>query len=77
MISAKSGHWWEKNPQRGRANNSVVLMRHLVTEEFFKDLWFRVRASGAGEPDFIFQMIRIGALIPAVRLPFDLISSAI
>ena len=55
MISAKSGHWWEKNPQRGRANNSVVLMRHLVTEEFFKDLWHRVRASGAGEPGFYFS----------------------
>ncbi len=55
MISAKSGHWWEKNPQRGRANNSVVLMRHLVTEGFFKDLWQRVRASGAGEPGFYFS----------------------
>jgi len=55
MIAAKSGHWWEKNPQRGRANNSVVLMRHLVTEEFFKDLWFRVKASGAGEPGFYFS----------------------
>ena len=55
MISAKSGHWWEKNPQRGRANNSVVLMRHLVTEEFFKNLWFRVKASGAGEPGFYFS----------------------
>ena len=55
MISAKSGHWWEKNPQRGRANNSVVLMRHLVTEEFFKDLWSRVKASGAGEPGFYFS----------------------
>jgi ribonucleoside-diphosphate reductase alpha chain len=55
MIAAKSGHWWEKNPQRGRANNSVVLMRHLVTENFFKDLWFRVKASGAGEPGFYFS----------------------
>ena len=55
MIAAKSGHWWEKNPQRGRANNSVVLMRHLVTEDFFKDLWFRVKASGAGEPGFYFS----------------------
>ena len=25
MISAKSGAWWELNPQRGRANNSAVL----------------------------------------------------
>ena len=55
MIAAKTGNWWEKNPQRGRANNSVVLMRHLVTEEFFMELWERVRASGAGEPGFYFS----------------------
>ena len=54
MIAAKSGNWWETNPQRGRANNSVVLMRHKVTKEFFMDLWERVRASGAGEPGFYF-----------------------
>ena len=50
MISCKSGHWWETNPQRGRANNSAVLMRHKVTKEFFMDLWKRVELSGAGEP---------------------------
>tara|TARA_R110002074_G_scaffold251741_5_gene423359 strand:+ start:6977 stop:8833 length:1857 start_codon:yes stop_codon:yes gene_type:complete len=54
MISAKSGNWWETNPQRGRANNSVVLMRHKVTKEFFVNLWDRVKASGAGEPGFYF-----------------------
>lgn len=50
MISCKSGPWWENNPQRGRANNSAVLLRHKVTEEFFFDLWKRVELSGAGEP---------------------------
>ena len=50
MISCKSGHWWESNPQRGRANNSAVLMRHKVTESFFMDLWKRVELSNAGEP---------------------------
>ena len=54
MISAKSGNWWETDPQRGRANNSVVLMRHKVSREFFMDLWDRVKASGAGEPGFYF-----------------------
>ena len=55
MIAAKTGNWWEKNPQRGRANNSIVLMRHLVTEDFFMELWERVKASGAGEPGFYFS----------------------
>ena len=50
MISAKTGNWWELNPQRGRANNSAVLMRHKITKEFFMDIWKRVELSGAGEP---------------------------
>ncbi len=52
MLAAKTGNWWESNPQRGRANNSVVLMRHLVTRDFFMDIWDRVRESGSGEPGF-------------------------
>jgi ribonucleoside-triphosphate reductase len=54
MISCKSGSWWEKNSQRGRANNSAVLLRHKITREFFMDLWKRVEASGAGEPGIYF-----------------------
>jgi|TARA_R110000751_G_scaffold24172_1_gene66850 ribonucleoside-triphosphate reductase len=50
MISCKSGSWWELNPQRGRSNNSAVLMRHKITKSFFMDLWKRVELSGAGEP---------------------------
>lgn len=50
MISCKSGNWWETNPQRGRANNSAVLMRHKIDKEYFMDLWQRIEASGAGEP---------------------------
>jgi ribonucleoside-diphosphate reductase alpha chain len=50
MISCKSGNWWEQNPQRGRANNSAVLVRHKITQDFFIDLWKRIELSGAGEP---------------------------
>lgn len=50
MISCKSGDWWELNPQRGRANNSVVLHRDYTTEDQFKALWERIKASNAGEP---------------------------
>lgn len=50
MISCKSGNWWELNPQRGRANNSAVLMRHKVRKDFFLKLWKRIELSGAGEP---------------------------
>ncbi len=55
MISCKSGAWWELNPQRGRANNSAVLLRNRITKEFFLDLWKRVELSGAGEPGIYFS----------------------
>ena len=55
MISCKSGNWWEKNPQRGRANNSAVLMRHKITKKFFLNLWKRIELSGAGEPGIYFN----------------------
>ena len=50
MVACKSGDWWESNPQRGRANNSAVLIRHKLEEDDFKELWKRVEASGSGEP---------------------------
>jgi len=55
MIAAKTGNWWETNPQRGRANNSVVLLRHKIDKDYFMNLWDRVKASGAGEPGFYFS----------------------
>lgn len=50
MLASKAGAWWENNPQRGRANNSAVLLRHRVSESFFKEIWKRTELSGAGEP---------------------------
>lgn len=53
MLSCKFGNWWEQNPQRGRANNSAVLLRHRSTKKFFLDLWKKIELSNAGEPGFI------------------------
>jgi ribonucleoside-diphosphate reductase alpha chain len=50
MLSAKTGAWWELNPQRGRANNSVVLNRDDITEAEWFDIWKKVEQSGSGEP---------------------------
>ncbi len=50
MISCKFGNWWETNPQRGRANNSAVLLRHQVKKSFFMDLWKKIELSNSGEP---------------------------
>ena len=54
MISCKSGAWWELNPQRGRANNSAVLLRSITEKEQFQDIWRRIETSGAGEPGIYF-----------------------
>ena len=55
MIACKSGNWWENNAQRGRANNSAVILRHRVTKEFFMELWERIQHSGSGEPAIYFS----------------------
>ena len=55
MIACKSGNWWENNAQRGRANNSAVILRHRVTKEFFLQLWERIHASNSGDPGIYFS----------------------
>jgi ribonucleoside-diphosphate reductase alpha chain len=55
MLSAKSGAWWELNPQRGRANNSAVILRHKITEEKFLQLWKKIEDSNSGEPGVYFS----------------------
>jgi len=55
MLAAKSGAWWEQNPQRSRANNSVMLIRHKVKKEDFTRIWEYAKASGAGEPGVVFS----------------------
>lgn len=54
MLSCKFGHWWELNPQRARANNSAVALRHKIREKTFKKFWQKVQASGSGEPGIYF-----------------------
>ena len=46
--------WWVSNPQRGRANNSAVLLRSETTEEEFQSIWKKIQDSGAGEPGVYF-----------------------
>lgn len=52
MVKAKTGSWFEDNPQRGRSNNSVMLLRDEVTFEEFQTIMKSVEQSG--EPGFIF-----------------------
>ena len=52
MLTSKFGAWWEANPQRGRANNSAVLLRDRIQKEEFFDLFKKIELSKAGEPGF-------------------------
>ena len=54
MLQCKFGDWWETEPQRARANNSAVVVRHRVRKKDFFAIWEKVKESGAGEPGVYF-----------------------
>jgi ribonucleoside-triphosphate reductase len=54
MITCKFGAWYETNPQRGRANNSAVILRHKIEKSVFMDLFKKIELSQSGEPGFMF-----------------------
>ena len=55
MLTSKFGAWWEHNPQRGRANNSAVVIRSKVKKKDFFSLWDKIVASNSGEPGIYFS----------------------
>ena len=52
MLNAKTGSWFIENPQRGRSNNSVMLLRDALTRPEWANIMKSVRSYG--EPGFIF-----------------------
>jgi ribonucleoside-diphosphate reductase alpha chain len=53
MLKAKTGDWFVNNPQRGRSNNSVVLLRDETTFEEFLKIMESVKEFG--EPAFVWS----------------------
>lgn len=51
MATAKTGNWFIENPQRGRSNNSALLVRDNTTKAQFNQLMQWVREYG--EPGFV------------------------
>lgn len=51
MIKAKTGDWFISNPQRGRSNNSAMLLRNETSFEEFQKIMESVQHSG--DPGFI------------------------
>lgn len=52
MANAKTGNWFEENPQRARSNNSAMILRNNISKEEFAKIFSKVREFG--EPGFIF-----------------------
>lgn len=53
MAKAKIGNWFIENPQRGRSNNSALLLRGKTSKEDFEKLMGYVREFG--EPGFVWS----------------------
>ena len=54
MLNAKTGDWYITNPQRGRSNNSVMLIRDEVTREEWAEIMKSVKQ--VGEPKSIWAV---------------------
>ena len=52
MLKAKTGNWFVDNPQRGRSNNSAVIVRDEITKEEFSNVMKSIKEFG--EPGFFF-----------------------
>ena len=68
MLTCKFGDWWELNPQRGRSNNSAVIVRHKIKKKVFLDLWSKIKASNSGEPGFFFTNDKEWGLNPCAEI---------
>ena len=53
MAKAKTCSWFVENPQRGRSNNSAILLRDKTTTEQFSELMRSVKEFG--EPGFVWS----------------------
>lgn len=76
MMTAKTGNWFIENPQRGRSNNSVVLVRSTTTPEMFADIIKRTKEFG--EPGFAFFDSTEFATNPCFEIgmyPYDFITN--
>lgn len=68
MITAKTGNWIRTNPQRGRSNNSALLVRSETTREQFSELMKSVKEFG--EPGFVWSEDRELLVNPCVEIGF-------
>ena len=66
MMNAKTGNWFMDNPQRGRSNNSAVIVRDDATPETFAKIMESVKSFG--EPGFYFTTSKEHTTNPCVEI---------
>tara|TARA_E500000318_G_scaffold70526_2_gene65297 strand:+ start:21 stop:2237 length:2217 start_codon:yes stop_codon:yes gene_type:complete len=66
MMTAKTGNWFIDNPQRGRSNNSAVIVRDEADKEQFAKLMESVKSFG--EPGFVFVESKEHTTNPCVEI---------
>lgn len=66
MANAKTGNWFETNPQRAFSNNSALLDRKTATQEMFLELFERQKEFG--EPGFYFSADKDYGANPCVEI---------
>ena len=66
MMNAKTGNWFVDNPQRGRSNNSAVIVRDESTPEMFAKIMESVKSFG--EPGFYFTTSKEHTTNPCVEI---------
>lgn len=66
MSLAKTGNWFHDNPQRGRSNNSALLLRDGTTTEQFSRLMQSVKEFG--EPGFVWADSKEFVVNPCVEI---------
>lgn len=66
MLNAKTGNWFIDNPQRGRSNNSAMIIRDEITREEWSGIMKSVR--DFGEPGFIFSDSKEFLFNPCVEI---------
>jgi ribonucleoside-triphosphate reductase len=68
MLTCKFPASLEQNPQRHRANNTAVILRHRIKKREFLKLWEKIKASGTGEPGFFFTNDKEWGLNPCAEI---------
>jgi ribonucleoside-diphosphate reductase alpha chain len=66
MMNAKTGNWFVENPQRGRSNNSAVIVRDEVVKEDFIKIMESIKQFG--EPGFVFVESKEHTTNPCVEI---------